>query len=62
MEPSVNISQKIQTVKRTSMKPCKKCLNGKMFLEADGELVCVSCGYTEYPQPILAKVHGNEVR
>ena len=39
-----------ENVKRVPMSKCPKCIGGKMVKEADGDLVCISCGLRIYPR------------
>ncbi len=40
--------------KRRMWSPCPRCVSGNMYLEHDGEYVCLQCGY-RYNPDTLAK-------
>lgn len=53
-----------EELKRMSTIPLTKCpkCGGQMFEEADKSKVCIQCGYTKYPEPVLARIVNKAVR
>jgi hypothetical protein len=38
---------------------CPRCQGGRMFLEADGDATCISCGFASYALAPLPRVNGH---
>ena len=39
-----------RTILGVKVDQCPKCLKGRLFKDAVGEVSCYSCGYTVYPR------------
>ena len=43
--------------KRRSWVPCPRCIGGNMYLENNGEFVCIQCGCSCFPDAVTKTPH-----